>query len=213
MDRGKSLIEMLKFNSNIPHENVVDLKFEKRIYRYDPQISWFTAAVIPSGETATAERCPLPEAAEVPISGWMQMPLEKSKGTGRRLPFAGRGLTIPKLNSRTIRIEKTVYEFLNGLRSQRAGVGVPQEAPDQLTAAEEMPEPTVAETPKEQSAVFNSPVSPVPAPAKRKSRPPAPEKEVKDSKPLKVIRRRKEQPPKIFERHGDNRKEKDQDKR
>ncbi len=67
MTRGKNLVEMLKFGSGMPHENVVHLEFGKRIFRYDPKKSWFTEVTVPNeGDETKPEVRRVSDEEEIP---------------------------------------------------------------------------------------------------------------------------------------------------
>jgi hypothetical protein len=194
MTRGKNLVEMLRFSSGMPHENVVQLEFGKKIFRYDPKKSWFTEVTVPNeGETRERHVRMVSDDEEIPVSGWIEVEPQRKKRIA--LPLGSVKLRIPRLENKKVKVAGRIPRLgkakalLPGiLRVQEPVETEPHEAQESLDTIE------ISVLPK---AVA---VKVIPTPATRKARLPKPEAEpLEPSKPLKVIRRRREQAPKVFE--------------
>jgi hypothetical protein len=194
MARGKNLIEMLRFSSELPHENVVFLESGKKIFRYDPKKSWFTEVTFPDeGEEQTIGVRKVSADEEIPVSGWVE--LEPLRTKRRWLALGTVKLKVPRLENKKVKVGGRIPRLVNAraLLPRALTVQAPVES-----------EPPVVGQPFDTIEISALPkpvtVTVVPTPAARKARLPKVETESSEpSKPLKVIRRRREQAPKIFE--------------
>jgi hypothetical protein len=194
MNRGKSLVEMLRFSSQAPHENKIRLESGLKIYRYDPKKSRFTEAIVPDeGDETNQEVFPVPEAGEAPVSGWTEMESTKKR---RGVLVLGRAkLKVPRLDNKRIRVGGRIPRIAKAraLCPKTITIEEPIQVAPQLTQ-----QPVeVREIPAFSRTVA---VKVVPTPVRRKPRTPKIETAPAAlAKPLKVIRRRGEQAPKVFE--------------
>jgi hypothetical protein len=194
MTRGKNLVEMLRFNSGMPHENVVHLEFGTRIFRYDPKKSWFTEVIVPNEGEATGREVRLvSDDEEIPVSGWVEV--EASKKRRSLLPLGGVKLKIPRLENKKVKVSGRIPRLVKARALLPTSVRVDEPAES---------EPHVIEQTFETIEISSLPkpvaVKVIPTPATRKARLPRVETEsLEPSKPLKGIRRRREQAPKVFE--------------
>jgi hypothetical protein len=194
MTRGKNLVEMLKFRSGMPHENVVHLEFGKRIFRYDPKKSCFTEVTVPNESDETKREIRLvSDEEEIPVSGWVEVePLKKRQ---RLLPLGDVKLRISGLENKRVRVGGRIPKLA------KAKVLLPKTLKDQEPVESE---PHVTEQSLETIEIPSLPkpvvVKVIPTPATRKARLPRVQAEqAEPMKPLKVIRRRGEQAQKVFE--------------
>jgi hypothetical protein len=194
MTRGKNLVEMLKFCSGMPHESVVHLEFGKKIFRYDPKKSWFTeVTVLDEGEEIDREVRPVSDAEEIPVSGWVEVePLRKKRSL---IPLGPVKLKIPRLDNRKVRVGGRIPSLLKATALLPKTVTVQEPVESEPHVIEQSLEAIeITALPK------HVPVKVIPTPATRRTRLPKAEMEpAEPSKPLKVIRRRREQAPKVFE--------------
>lgn len=194
MTRGKSLVEMLRFSSDLPHGNRVRLESGQDIFRYDPDKSRSTKMIVRGeGDENDWQVSPASDAGEVPVSGWIEMELSPKK---RGIVDLGRaGLKVSRLANKRVkgegkipRLTKARALFPRIMRIEEPAQVEPQpiQRPSQAGEIPTFPKPAAVKV--------------VPTPVRRKPRMPKMETEpVAPSRPLKVIRRRGEQAPKVFE--------------
>jgi hypothetical protein len=206
MKRGNERLEMLRSCIGMPRERIVGPIAGKQISRDDRQTSLFTegAASEPSMQKNTAfgstvETDTLPsERSEIEAAGKVT---HVSLGTLSNC-------RIPKLIKKKVRAEGTVPRMLV-LRSRSAATPEEPESaqpplPEPLTVMEvqAQPAPSVRPAPVQELPAKHV-VTVVPTPRKPRVRTPRLEVEEAASapvnKPLKVIRRRREETPKVFE--------------
>jgi len=206
MKKGNERLQMLRSGIGMPRERIVDPIAGKKISRDDQQTSLFTEEVASrasmQGNTtpgSTVETDTVPgERSEIEAAG---------KVTHASLGALS-NCRVPKLIKKKVRAEGSVPRMLV-LKSRSAALPETPEPvqlalPEPLTVVEEraQPAPSVRPEPVEEVPATHV-VTVVPTPGKQRVRTPRLEVEEAASvpvhKPLKVIRRRREETPKIFE--------------
>jgi hypothetical protein len=194
MTKGKNLIEMLKFSSDIAHRKVIDLGAGKKIYRFDPQRQWFTETIVE--EDGSTER-ELPTDAEIPLSGWTETGEERLTLTN----VDRNSLKIPYLRKK-IKVGRWSVKFTNPgkpvIKSRPEPEHILWERPDRESEqAEAHSERHIAETRPRTESRRGSQADAGP----RFSR-----LEKHSARPVKVIRRRGAEAPKVIqaERAGED---------
>ncbi len=135
---------------------------------------------------------PIPDDAEIPVSGWME--LESKKKQYRLFPLCSMDLKIPNLRNKKLKIRGKVPSL----------IGVKPQVP-RLIKVKEPDSPQIEiPQPKKETELPLLPkqvvVSPARGPVRRKVKVARVEPELTGiPKPLKIIRRRREEAPKIFE--------------
>jgi len=191
LNKGKNLIEMLLFYSDTPHENVIELEFGKKIFKYDPGKKWFTELIVPQRDPLGSEM-PIPEDAEIPVSGWMEV--ERKKKQYRLFPLSSMNLKIPSLRNKKLKILGKIPTL----------IGVKPQVPKLIKVKEPVYPQIEIPQPKKETELPPFPnqvvLSPAQGPVRRKVKVARVEPELTGiPKPLKIIRRRREEAPKIFE--------------
>jgi hypothetical protein len=206
MKRGNERLEMLRLGIGMPRERIVGPIAGKQISRDDRQTSLFTEGVASEPATqkntapgTTVETDALPgERSEIEAAGKATLVSLEALSNCR----------IPKLIKKKVRAEGTVPRMLV-LRSRSAALPEEPEPvqpplPEPLTVVEEQakPAPSVRPAPIQELPAKHV-VTVVPTPRRPRVRTPKIEVEeaaaVSVQKPLKVIRRRREETPKVFE--------------
>ena len=193
MKSGKGLVEMLKFGREKPHENVIDVEQGKKIFRYDPQKEWFSETLVKYGAAFEPESSPLPEDAEVPVKGWIELH-EPNKRVC--LSVTAEKPKIPRLSSRKLRTHVTIPRIYPAVllylaKTEKGNLPADEtflidaKAPCKTSNRSVDVIIKVFPTPKRRGPKSFQGVNGLSGPAV--------------PKPLKVIRRRGEQEPKIFE--------------
>ena len=206
MKRGNERPEMRMAGVGMPRERIVDPIAGKKIAIDDLQISLFTegADAVVSRQKSINPR-PTVETDTLPSER------SESEAAGKVTHgslWALSNCKIPKLIKKKVRAEGTVPRMLV-LKSRSAALPEEPEPvqpplPEPLAVVEEQtqPAPSVRPAPVEELRA-NHVVTVVPTPRKQRVRTPRIEVEeaasVPVSKPLKVIRRRREETPKVFE--------------
>jgi len=193
MARGKNLIWMLKYDREVPHENVLQFESGKRILKYNPRKLWFTEQTIPNNEmeqSANREERDLPEDALVPLNGWREIPVQKTLQC--LITVSETNLRIPLLRHRKLSVIGKLPR-LSGVIHR-----IPMAKSDrQIQVQYEEPVHTGTEEITAPEAVL---VKIIPTPAPRKITARRTEIEpVVPQKVLKVIRRRREEEPKLIQ--------------
>jgi len=194
MSRSKNVIEMLRLSSKMPHENIIHLDFGKKIFRYDPKKSWFTEVIVPDeSDTMEREVRVVSDEGAIPVCGWTEVELSKKKRN--LLQLGATKLTIPRLLNKKVKgggripsLAKARALFPKNMESEEPTlpeVCVEEPVLDHI-------EQVVQTEPDSQK------VAPRSAPRKARMTKPEPETAM-EMKSLKVIRRRREQAPKVFE--------------
>lgn len=206
MKRGSERLEVLRSGIGMPRERIVGPIAGKKISGDDLQTSLFTEGVASESTMqkntapgSTVETDTLPgERSEIQAAGNVT---HVSLG-------ALSNCKIPKLIKKKVRAEGTVPRILV-LRSRSAAITEEPESaqlplPEQLTVEEEQaqPAPSIRPAPIQELPAKHV-VTVIPTPRKPRVRAPRLEAEeaasVPVNKPLKVIRRRREETPKVFE--------------
>jgi hypothetical protein len=204
MKRGNERLEMLRSGIGMPRERIVGPIAGKKISRDDLQTSLFTEGV--ASEPTMQKNAAPGYTVETDT-----LPGEYSEIEARNVPHLFLGFVnckIPKLIKKKVRAEGTVPRILV-LRSRSAAIAEEPESaqpplPEPLTVVEEQaqPAPSIRPTPIQELPAKHV-VTVIPTPRKPRVRTPRLEVEeaasVPVNKPLKVIRRRREETPKVFE--------------
>jgi hypothetical protein len=205
MKRGNERLELLRSGIGMPRERIVGPIAGKKISRDDPKTSLFTEGVA-SGESmqkntflgSTVESDALPGDREIEAAGKVT---QVSLGSLSNCK-------IPKLIKKKVRAEGSVPRILV-LRSRSAAIPEEPEPvqpppPEPLTVVEEQTQPAPNDRPAPiEELPAKHEVTVVPTPRRQRVRTPRLEVEEAPSvpvhKPLKVIRWRREETPKVFE--------------
>jgi hypothetical protein len=207
MKRGNERLEVLRSGIGMPRERIVGPIAGKKISMDGLQKSRFTEGV----DSGASMRTNIAPGSSVETD---MLPTERSEieATGKATQVSFGALSnckIPKLIKKKIRAEGTVPRILV-LKSRSAAI------PEELEPVQpRLPEPLAAVVPQQtqrEPIDRPAPIAELPAkhvitvvPTPRKQRVRAPKLEVEEaapvpvSKPLKVIRRRREETPKVFE--------------
>ncbi len=222
MNRGKNLVEMIQLSSEVPYENAVLIPEGKKIYRYDPETQWFTERFVTGGDSVESEPVPVEDEAMLPASGWVEVSPSSQKltvaslqeGLSQHRVLLGEKKTVPS-RTKVPRLPVLMQIRKEPPPEKKSAVDEPEIAP-QVGAAEIEPEPEptaapdlesgveqVAELePEPKSKAKEVKITFLPTPKKRQRKTSEPDEEEETqppSRPLKVIRRRKEEEPKVFE--------------
>jgi len=206
MKRGNERLQMLRSGIGMPRERIVDPIAGKKISRDDMQTSLFTEEV-PSGTSMQGNTTPGSAVETDTLPGERSEIEAAGKGPQVSLGFLS-NCRIPKIIKKKVRAEGRVPRILV-LKSRSAAIPEEPEPvqpplPESLTVVDEHAQPAPFDRP--------APIEELPAkhvvtvvPTPRKPRVRTPRLEVEEAasvpvhKPLKVIRRRREETPKVFE--------------
>ncbi|MBI5250811.1 MAG: hypothetical protein HY912_15075 [Desulfomonile tiedjei] len=203
MTRGKDFFRTTEFSTAMPHETVVDPHIGNTICSFDAGTTWFTeshSSAHGCSDCETSQARPGDAVSEEEVLG-----LQRAKQVVPKLPANSRISSLKKTKIKlrgkiselfSSRIHKTeVGPETQGTPAQKLELDVaPHEIPQEIAS----PEPVIQAIEDMEVRSPDVSVQVVPTPVKRR-RAPKIELAPKPAKPLKIIRRRREEAPKVFE--------------
>jgi hypothetical protein len=206
MKRGNVRLEMLRSGTGMPRERIVGPIAGKKISRDDPKTSLFAEGV--ACEDSVQKNTRLGSTVETDTLPDERSEIEAAGKVAQVSLGALSNCKIPKLIKKKVRVEGRVPRTLV-LRPRSAAIPEEPEPvhpplPEPLTVVEEQAQPAPSDRPAPiEELPVKHVVTVVPTPRKQRVRTPRVEVEEAASvpvhKPLKVIRRRREETPKVFE--------------
>lgn len=205
MTRGKHPFRTTEFSAGMPRETVVDPEIGNTICRFDAATPWFGESHSPAAEYSDSQDSPSDDETSEAATQVEEQGTQKPKQT---LPRISANSKISSLKKTKIKLRGKISELF-APRPTRPGVEPETETPStEQLEAREIPQPIPTETPLSEPAapkIEQVDVKPpdvivkvLPTPVKR-HRSPKIELASQPAKPLKVIRRRREEAPKVFE--------------
>ncbi len=202
MTRGKNFFRMIEFSAGMPHGTVVDPNMGSIICRLDAGTTWYTESQSSTLKCTDCEASKADKggtANEAEVHG-----LQKTKQIVPRMPANSR---ISSLKKTKIKLGGKISELISTklhkvkMRHETRESPVEEHELDIMQKSvplETTPEHVIPKIEDEEVKIPDVNVQIVPTPVK-KTRSPKIELAVNTAKPLKVIRRRREEAPKIFE--------------
>ena len=202
MTRGKNFFRMIEFSAGMPHDTVVDPDMGNIVCRLDAGTTWYTES---QSATLNCTEC---ESSQADKGGTVNEAEvhgpQKTKQIVPRMPANSR---ISSLKKTKIKLGGKISELIS---TKLHKVKVRQETRESPVEEHELdimqkrvpletaPEHVIPKIEDEEAKIPDVNVQIVPTPVK-KPRSAKIELAVSTAKPLKVIRRRREEAPKIFE--------------
>ena len=202
MTRGKNIFSMTEFNVRMPHETVADPTLGNTDFRLDAGTSWLTEA---ESSPHKCSDCEASRSDTHEVNNQIEeQVLIKRKPTLPKIPANYR---ISALKNTKIKLQGKVSELLSSRMRERKSSNKPDELPSEEIEFAEVVEQAVERVMRPDSAIKKEDISvripevtvqALPMPT-RKRRSAKVDIAPKSAKPLKVIRRRREEAPKVFE--------------
>lgn len=205
MTRGKHPFRTTEFSAGLPHETVVDPEPGNTICRFDAATPWFGESRSPAVEYSDSRDLQSDDEIGDAASRMDEHGTQKAKHT---LPRISADSRISSLKKTKIKLRGKVSELF-ALRPIRPGVEPeveappterpePGETPQPITTEKSLSEPAASIIEQMEVKPPDVIVKVLPTPVKR-HRSPKIELASQPARPLKVIRRRREEAPKVFE--------------
>jgi hypothetical protein len=205
MTRGKHLFRTTEFSGGMPRETVVDPEIGNTICRFDAATPWFGESHAPAVDYSDSQDSQSDDETGVAVSQGEEHGTQKAK---QSLPRISANSRISSLKKTKIKLRGKISELF-APRPTRPGVEPEADTPStEQLEAKETPQPIPRGTAASKLAIpdlekmeVKPPeviVKVLPTPVKR-HRSPKIELASQPAKPLKVIRRRREEAPKVFE--------------
>ena len=200
MSWDTELAEILKTSRDIEHEKIIHLKARTTVYSHDSDLQWFSELLERQSGACAIEPTSTPavtgKLGSMPATVKESITLDDSDGRSRALMR----VPAPRLTGIKVRMQAKTLE-----------VNVVEEAPVKVAeeAGPSTPQETVKQAPKPRRSVKKPPEATRSVSPAREEKPVEPAKKQKPvevdarlvppPKPLKVIRRRRAEEPKVFE--------------